>query len=96
MATSKKQRNTTIDTTHYNWYQRIANGNPFTTMAQMRRMAHSILQENYALLQRVQRRWQDNGVFVSNAELIGILLRKEIYKNLDTTVNKKSDCSHAA
>ncbi len=59
MATSKTQKNTTIDLHHFEWYRRFAGGNPFITMAGMRREAHDVYQQNYAMLQQVQRRLQN-------------------------------------
>jgi len=101
MATSAQQRNTTIDTTHYAWYKRAAAANPLATMAGLRRMAHDVLQDNYALLGRVQRPLQDAGIYMSNSELVGFLLRLAIYKKIDlveslTTVKNDDYCSNAA
>lgn len=92
MATSRKQRNTTIDATHHDWYKQIAANNPYTTIAGMTRQAHEVYQRNYTLLNRLQRQLQDNDVFMTSAQLISRLLRLAIYKKVDlvTTVNEKS------
>ena len=100
MATSTQQRNTTIDASHYTWYKQIAASNPLTTMADLHRMAHNILQDNYILLTREQRQLQDANVYISNSELVGLLLRLAIYKKVDlvrmlTTVDEDEHCSNA-
>jgi len=100
MATSARQRNTTIDAAHHDWYKRIAASNPLMTMADLHRMAHDVFQNNYALMCRVQRPLQDAGIYMSNSELISLLLRMVIYKKIDlsglvTTVNKNDYCSSA-
>lgn len=97
MPTSNKQRNTTIDVNDYNWYKRIASPNPLLSMVAMRRQAHEIYQQNYALLGRAQRPLQDAGIYMSNSELIGFLLRLVIYKKIDlvslvTVVNESEYC----
>ena len=100
MATSTQQRNTTIDASHYTWYKQIAASNPLITMADLHRMAHNILQDNYILLTREQRQLQDANVYISNSELVGLLLRLAIYKKVDlvrmlTTVDEGDHCSNA-
>lgn len=97
MATSKTQRSTTIDAVHHAWYKRIATNNPYVTIAGMMRQAHTIYQQNYALLNRLQQQLQDDGVYVTNAQLISKLLRMAIYKRVDlvTTVNEPDYCSKA-
>ena len=86
LMNSKTAKNTTIDIRHHAWYSNIANSNPFITRMSMMRQAHTIYQQNYALLARAQRRLQDDGVFVSNAELVGLLLRLVVYGRITTVI----------
>jgi len=86
MATSRKQRSAVIDCVHHAWYKRVSDGNPFVTMMGMMRDAHNVYQGNYALMGRVQRRLQDRGVYLSNVELVGLLMRMVIYGKVDLTV----------
>lgn len=97
MATSRKQRNVVIDCEHHAWYKRVADLNPFVTMMSMMRDAHNVYQKNYALMDRVQRHLQDGGVYLSNVELVGLLLRLVIYKkiNMFTVVSDEGYCSSA-
>ena len=90
MATSTRQKNTTIDAETHAWYKQIANNNPLFTMMSMMRQAHAIYMQNHHLLHQVQRRLQDNKIYLTDAELIGKLLRMVIYKKIDlTTVDEK-------
>lgn len=97
MATSLRQRNTTIDEVHHIWYKQIAANNPYTTIAGMMRQAHEIYQRNHALLNRLQQRLQDDGIYMTNAQLVSKLLRLALYKRIDlvTTVNEPDYCSDA-
>jgi len=98
MATSKGQRSMTIDDGHYEWYKRLAASDPLTTMIGLRRMAHDVFQDNYGLMGRVQRPLQDAGIYMSNSELVGKLLRMVVYGKIDlrdvvTVVSEESYCS---
>ena len=97
MPTSQTQKNTTIDAAHHAWYKRIADANPYVTIAGMMRQAHTIYQQNYALLNRLQQQLQDDDIYLTNAQLISKLLRLAIYKRVDltTTVNESEHCSSA-
>lgn len=97
MPTSRNQRSATIDAAHHEWYKRIASRNPYITIAGMMRQAHTIYQQNYTLLSRLQRQLQDGGMYLSNAELVSRLIRQAIYKKAEITiVHEADDCSSAA
>ena len=91
MATSRRQTITTIDKAQHRWYKQIAKQHPLFTMMGMMREAHTIYQENYALLNRVQRQLRGDGVKMSSAELIGRLLRMVIYKKVEITIVNDRD-----